>query len=152
MRVPSRAPVLLAVAMLATAVGGCGGADDTSGGGTDSGRTTASGPPLRGLEARRTNAPAVLAAVEKVVGEDDVLDLTFEKDRFTVLTSWVTPEQHENPADDLEAKGKVPRGEETAAVCRAIRDTDPGAAAAITGDDGTALIARCPQNARNLRR
>lgn len=145
-RVPSRVPVLLSVAVLAAVLAGCGGS------GEPSGTAATSGPPLRGLEARRNAAPAVLDAVERVVGEDDVLDLTFERDRYTVLTSWVTPEQHENPADDLEAGGALPSRARVAAVCRAVHDHDPDAAASITGHDGMALIARCPQRAGSLPR
>lgn len=152
MRVPSRVPVVLSVCLLAAGLCGCGGSGDPSGGPASVGASTGSGPPLRGLEARAANAASVLAAVEEVVGEDEVLDLTFEKDRFTVLTSWVTPEQHENPANDLEAKAEVPTAARIAAVCRAVLERDPDAAASITGDDGLALIGRCPQNVPALPR
>lgn len=125
------------------ALGGCGEADDPPGGAATA---TAAGPPLRGLQARRNRAPAVLAALERAVGADAINDLTFDRRRFTVLTSWVTQEQHDQPATELEGESEVRSAAKVALVCRTVASIDPEADAFVAGYDGTSWLEVCPQN------
>ncbi|MDO9410635.1 hypothetical protein [Patulibacter sp.] len=140
MRVPSRAVVVLPCVLVPLLLAGCGGSGDPPD------RASVPDPRLRGLEARSVRAPAVLRAAERIAGEDTVVDLTFERDRFTVLTAWVTREERENPANQLQEGSAVRDSGKIASICRAVRGIDPGADAYVTGYDGVSWREGCPQN------
>ncbi|CAB4903098.1 unannotated protein [freshwater metagenome] len=140
MRVPSRAVVVLPCVLVPLLLAGCGGTDDPPRG------AAPPDPRLRGLEARSTRAAAVLRAAERIAGTDTIVDLTFERDRFTVLTAWVTREEHDTPANGLQEGAAVRDSGKIASICRAVRRIDPGADAFVTSYDGVGWRENCPQN------
>lgn len=88
----------------------------------------------------------MLAALERAVGEDDVVDLIFERDHFTVLTGWVTREEHDHPANSREAEGEVRDPAKIRLACRTVVEVDPGANVFVAGYDGTSWRSACPRN------